>query len=124
MPIRPELKARYPKNWQDIRSRILERAGRLHAHWPHCEGCGVPNHTWIERRLDGEWDVSLPTYDNAVYIVLTIAHLDHIPEHNDPTNLRAWCQKCHNGYDMPKRIANRKARRRARLAIHDLFEGA
>ena len=32
-------------------------------------------------------------------VVLTIAHLDHMPEHNDRFNLRAWCQRCHLNYD-------------------------
>ena len=37
------------------------------------------------------------------YVVLTIAHLDHIPEHCDPDNLRALCQRCHNRYDAEHR---------------------
>jgi 5-methylcytosine-specific restriction endonuclease McrA len=31
--------------------------------------------------------------------VLTIAHLDHTPENNEPENLRAMCQGCHLHYD-------------------------
>jgi predicted ATP-dependent serine protease len=48
-----------------------------------CEWCGVENHTM---RDDKE-------------IILTIAHLDHTPENCARENLRALCQKCHNGYD-------------------------
>lgn len=40
MPIKPENKARYPKNWKDIRARILQRANN------RCEFCGVENHTY------------------------------------------------------------------------------
>lgn len=32
-------------------------------------------------------------------VVLTIAHLDHVPENCAPENLRAWCQRCHLRYD-------------------------
>ena len=32
-------------------------------------------------------------------VILTTAHLDHIPEHCDPDNLRAMCQACHLAYD-------------------------
>lgn len=45
------------------------------------------------------------------HVVLTIAHLDHNPTNNDPSNLRAWCQKCHNTYDARQRAANNKARK-------------
>jgi hypothetical protein len=44
-------------------------------------------------------------------VVLTIAHLDHIPENCDFDNLRAWCQRCHNTYDAAQRAAGLKARR-------------
>jgi len=87
MPIKPENKARYPKNWMQIRASILERANHC------CEFCGIPNYTIRE---------------NGSKVVLTIAHLDHTPENNDPSNLRALCQKCHNGYDAPHRAATRK----------------
>ena len=40
MPIKPENKSRYPKNWKEIRERILIRANN------RCEFCGVENHTY------------------------------------------------------------------------------
>ena len=40
MPIKPENKSRYPKNWKEIRKRILKRANN------RCEFCGVENHTY------------------------------------------------------------------------------
>lgn len=40
-------------------------------------------------------------------IVLTIAHLDHNPQNNNPDNLRALCQKCHNNYDKEHRKQTR-----------------
>lgn len=102
MPIRPENKHRYPANWdeirKEIRKEILERAGHS------CEECGVDNHTI-------RTTISPGAPPKSVFIVLTIAHLDHTPENNNPANLRAWCQRCHNRYDAPYRAANRKARR-------------
>lgn len=38
MPIRDEMRARYPANWPEIRARILERASH------RCERCGLPNY--------------------------------------------------------------------------------
>lgn len=92
MPIRPENKARYPKNWKQIRQQILERAQNK------CEFCGVENHTLRYRGVDVA-GMELP----PARVVLTIAHLDHTPENCDPSNLRALCQRCHNRYDAEHR---------------------
>ena len=92
MPIRPENKSRYPKNWKQIREGILKRANNK------CEFCGVDNHTM---RLN-------PNPGKEARIILTIAHLDHTPENNDPQNLRALCQRCHNQYDAQHRSETRK----------------
>ena len=35
MPIKPENKARYPKDWKQVRARILVRAGNR-CEWPAC----------------------------------------------------------------------------------------
>ncbi len=92
MPIKPENRKRYPKNWKQIRQRILERAGNC------CEFCGVGNHTYRMNERTGK----------MARIVLTIAHLDHTPENCDPSNLRALCQRCHNQYDAEHRKETRK----------------
>lgn len=148
MPIKPENRARYPKNWKAIRAGIIDRAG------DRCEFCRVKNGKLIYRtgrwvyEADAHWidsdtlavheaetgrriDVLLRMSDideNAklVRVVLTIAHLDHVPEHCDPSNLRALCQRCHLRYDHQHHMANAKATRDAkRLAEHqsrgDLF---
>ena len=120
MPIRPENKARYPKNWKEIRARILKRAARGEKEWPCCEQCGVPNHVWIERDKDGVW--SLIGAGDGTFVVLTIAHLNHTPEDCADENLKAWCQKCHNAYDAPMRAAGIKERNRAKRADGDLFK--
>ena len=91
MPIKPENRRRYPKEWPQIRDRILERAQNC------CEFCGVQNHTYRLNDNNG----------NLAYIVLTIAHLDHQPENCEPDNLRALCQRCHNRYDAEHRSKTR-----------------
>lgn len=91
MPIKPENKSRYPKEWKRIRTEILKRACNC------CEFCGVENHTYRYNDHTGR----------MVRIVLTIAHLDHIPEHCSPDNLRALCQRCHNRYDAVHRKETR-----------------
>lgn len=128
MPIRPENKHRYPADWKDIRYEVLERAKHC------CEFCGVKNHaigyrseaygftdlsalgsmTTLEGTISAEVNqmnhmkFHASRGEKIITIVLTIAHLDHTPENNKKDNLKALCQKCHNKYDMPHRIANRK----------------
>lgn len=94
MPIKKELRHLYPKNWKEIRMKILQRANNC------CEFCGVPDYTW-------RTSLSSTSPSDAVQVVLTIAHLDHDPTNNDFSNLRALCQRCHNRYDAKHRAANR-----------------
>jgi 5-methylcytosine-specific restriction endonuclease McrA len=138
MPIKPKNKGRYPSNWSEIRAAILERAGH------RCENCGAANRTRICR--GGESDAGTYMTDEAhvycadtgkylgqcrmdsyspakmVDIVLTIAHLDHVPEHSEPENLRAWCQRCHLRYDAQHHAQSARLTRRATQASGDLFE--
>lgn len=126
MPIKPENKKRYPANWKtEIRPKILARANNC------CENCGVPNKSLLIYRNNKLDDIVKPndfTYDLHKYsgkswttcengkliryrvalVVLTIAHLDHMPENCNEDNLRAWCQKCHNKYDAKHRAETRK----------------
>lgn len=137
MPIKPENKARYPANWKEIRALILARAHDC------CEQCKVPNRERIARG-DG---VDAETYmlnDANVYcantgehlgrkrmseynvlrmtdIVLTIAHLDHMPENCAPENLKALCQRCHLRYDAVHHAETARATRHAAKAIGELF---
>ena len=100
MPIRPENKARYPKDWKQIRAHILDRAGN------RCEFCGVENHS---------------VRDNGTKVVLTIAHLEHQPENCSPENLRALCQKCHLTYDAKHHAQTRRQTREAKELSGRLF---
>jgi hypothetical protein len=55
-------------------------------------------------------------------VVLTVAHLNHMPEDCSDENLLAMCQRCHNAYDAPMRRAGIVARRRAAAALGDFFK--
>ena len=123
MPIRPENKHLYPKNWPKIRCKILARAAC-------CESCGVKNYERGIRDKKGTlWplDGLLSVFEDTgsmidgkvIKIVLTIAHLDHDPTNNDHENLRALCQKCHNNHDAEHRAKNRKKNREANFSLFD-----
>lgn len=138
MPIKPENKARYPADWKQIRERILKRAGHK------CERCQAPDRTRIARGTDDDTGTYM-TADADVYsdvdgrhlgqcrfsdysprmvfIVLTIAHLNHTPEHCDDDNLQALCQQCHLRLDAKHHAATAQGTRHARKAIGDLFDG-
>ena len=99
MPIKPENKSRYPKNWKQIRESILKRAGN------RCEMCGVENLSEYVRKKDGK----------VCKHVLTIAHVyDESPENADPGNLMALCCFCHNGLDAKMRSEHARATRLAK----------
>lgn len=122
MPITAANRHRYPPNWKELRAAILERAGH------RCEGCGVPNYAWRNKRTL-EWtfdqwrtDVWAMEGDKVVRIVLTTAHLDHAPENNDPSNLKSYCQLCHNRYDQAHRKVNAYYTRRRKSNTPDLFD--
>lgn len=119
--------SKYPPDWKQRRERILKRAGN------RCEFCNVPNHEWICRvqpkvipghrkpkpddyyictyygddaEARAKWSAAnTPGFFGAVYIILTIAHLDHDPENWDVSDdrLAALCQRCHLDYDRESR---------------------
>lgn len=141
MPIRPENKSRYPRNWPEISLEIRRRA-----RW-HCEQCGVADgalggrdrggrfwkawplgeklngYEWPEPGTEARCSASTPGGQvlRIIRIVLTVAHLDHTPENCDPANLKAWCQRCHLAYDAPHHAAERFANARAGATVGDLF---
>lgn len=121
MPIRPENRDRYPKNWKTevvprIRARSSNRCectgqcGRDHGLTPESAGARCP--AWNYMPID---EIGGPT------IVLTVMHLNHQPEDCRDENLLHACQGCHNRYDAPMRRAGIQARARAQRASGDLF---
>ncbi len=141
MPIKPENAARYPKDWKQIRDRIVHRARN------RCEFCGIANGAlgarngagkWLsaepmgEKGLRLEWpkpgDIAWCSNDHfgrmrtkIVRIVLTVAHLDHTPENCADDNLKALCQRCHLTYDAKHHAQNAAETRRKGKAAGDMF---
>lgn len=117
MPIRPENKHLYPKDWEKVRAEIIKRSGN------RCEFCGVENYKVGYRDAAGNFIVSDGMQQEAdsldgeklIKIVLTIAHLDHNPQNNNPNNLRALCQKCHLNYDLEHHKESRRKNKKLPL---------
>lgn len=109
MPIRPENRARYPKEWPAIslRIRTVRAAGRC-----ECNGeCGRGTHDGRCPNLNGG-----SAYGTGSRVVLTVAHLNHAPEDVDEANLRAMCQGCHLHYDRDHHRETAATTRRAAVA--------
>lgn len=112
MPIRPENRARYPKDWKAVSLTIRQRAG-----WQcECEGECDTGHGPC--RCTAEQGGSTMSGGR---VVLTVAHLDHQPEHCDPSNLKAMCQRCHLAYDREHHAQTAARTRREGKAAADLF---
>ena len=98
MPIQPENKHRYPDDWAAISLRL-----RQQAEW-RCQWCDA---------AQGE-----PNPATGSTVMLTVAHLNHLPEDCRRNNLAVLCQRCHFNYD--RRLHNRNLRnnnaKRERLA--------
>lgn len=84
----------YGPDWKWIRRQILDQAE--HA----CEFCGVANYSMR----------------GSTRIVLTIAHLNHDLRDNDPSGLRALCQRCHLAWDQEHHQRNAANTRRLKQA--------
>lgn len=89
----PMERERYPQNWKEIALKVKEDA-----EWK-CEFCGK------QCRKPGE---PFDTHRNT----LTVAHMDHIPEHMERENLKALCVPCHLRYDANQHAESRKKKRR------------
>lgn len=117
MPIRPENRERYPADWDAISLEVKERAG-----WRcECEGeCGRGTHAARCTNVHGG-----EAYGTGSRVVLTTAHLDHVPENcgtpGQRDNLKAMCQGCHLHYDREHHAETAYATRRHGKAIADLF---
>jgi hypothetical protein len=147
MPIKPENRARYPKDWKAISVAAKERAGWKCAH----AGCNARQYS-VGRWLSGAGGVLTwtPHADYAsdftyakqmaaeysfflfgdgpvpkgeapvIVIVLTTAHLDHDPTNCAPENLAPMCQRHHLAYDHEHHQANSYMTRKARANTMEL----
>ncbi len=117
MPIKPENRALYPKDWKTaIVPEIAERAGGR----CECEGeCGL-HHDRRCIEMNGQ-----PAKFARGKVVLTAAHLDHDPTNNgepgNRPNLKHMCQRCHLCYDAPRKTRERKEARRGKLNVVEMF---
>jgi len=97
----PMDRSKYPDDWEEISHyiRFIRAGGR-------CEGSLL--------YPDCRAEHGKPHPVTGSIVVLTVAHLDHDPSNNDPTNLRAMCQRCHLAHDaeLHRRNAARTRRRR------------
>ena len=84
----------YPHNWKSIsrgiRARAMDRC--------ECMGeCGLHHEHRCEER-NGQ-----PAKWAKGRVILTVAHLNHIPADCRDENLKALCQRCHLRYDQKHR---------------------
>ena len=146
MPIRPENKQRYPKDWPTLSRAARERAGWKCQH-PGCAAQQYAVGWWRQTMQRHEWLPEWPrdgaymgqTYADAravaagmyhavgdsgptpTIIVLTVAHLDHQPENCHPDNLAAMCQRHHLAYDAQLHKQTAYATRKANARTVDMF---
>lgn len=135
----------YPSNWKsEIRPSILKRANN------RCEQCNVENGSAIFRGIhknievyqdiegriynadNGEYIVtdfyadirplSGDPNQQAIKVVLTIAHTCHDPMCTDPHHLKALCQLHHLRFDIGHHNQTRRSRMKKKMGLQDLFE--
>lgn len=105
MPIKKENRHLYPPDWKEISLYMRENAGNK------CQACGLKNGVYgcrdtsgkfwhMEEIMDGKHDeAGAVLLERNTKIVLTVAHFDHNPANNAPSNYRVWCQKHHLEHD-------------------------
>ena len=136
MPIRPENRWLYPIDWPQISVAVrFQRAGSK------CEQCGRPHRTRVAHLGDGRWwDEASRSWRSdrgkritiragfslaavqTTYVVIACEHLDHDPGNNQPSNLRALCQRCHMIHDAAEHRWQRWWNAFRLRAIRDLYE--
>jgi hypothetical protein len=142
MPIKPENRALYPRDWPQISREAKERAEWKCQHpgclarqysigiWWRRDGVWAwaeqypPEPTWKEARkvaAEAFWEVQHVSGQPCIVIVLTVAHLNHDPTDCRPENLRAMCQRHHLAHDHDHHRANAQATRRAKAGTLELF---
>lgn len=103
--------SKYHPDWKDvIRPQALARANYK------CQNCRIRQKSKGYRTARGlfvecdefmeEWAVNQGY--KIITIFLSIAHLDHDTTNNEPSNLKALCQQCHNRHDAKIRAINRR----------------
>jgi len=101
MPIKPENKARYPKNWKELSTSLKEEAN-----W-QCQCDGRCNRNTHSGRCPNKHKEE--AYGSKSIVILTTAHLNHTPEDCRKENLMVMCQGCHLHYDKEHHAESRRA---------------
>lgn len=141
MPIKPDNRARYPKDWKAISQAAKERASWMCQH-PGCTTRQYAYGRWLKDqtgRLYWNWWGTKPTYSEArqmaaecyfaageegpkpIVIVLTVAHLNHQPEDCRPENLAALCQRHHLALDADHHKTNAYRTRKDKAQTIEMF---
>jgi hypothetical protein len=139
MPIRREHRFFYPIDWPQLSSVI--RFGRAKG---RCEACQRPYGHTVFCLGDGRWwDADAVSWRDGAgglvcievgaadvrseirttRVVLATAHRNHDTVDNSPTNLAAFCQRCHILHDRPEHQRRRWRTMFRRKALGDLFRG-
>lgn len=115
MPIRPENRSRYPKDWATV---IVPAVRARSGDKCECAGqCGLVHEGGRCNALN-----YLPHPSTGSRVVLTVAHRHGVElESRDLDGMFHACQQCHNRYDAPMRRAGIQERARAALGIPDMF---
>lgn len=126
MPISAENKARYPKNWPQIREAVRIRSG------DKCEVCGVNNGAIGSRDSSGnfcemgmmESEAAILDGEKVIRIVLTVAHWDDpAPENCNMDNLKHACQRCHLRHDIKHHMASARRTLDIKARTEDARQG-
>jgi hypothetical protein len=119
MPIRPENRSLYPKDWPAISKRIRFERAQSQCEWVDAwdQEDDSPD---IERRCQAKHGERHPITGSKV--ILTVMHLDHDPTNCADGNLKAACQWHHNMYDREHRNGTRQKTMRARKNTLEMFE--
>lgn len=104
MPVRPENRSRYGTDWPEFSRHIrFERAESR----CECEGeCGMPGHVNIGGRCENRHNK--PSIYTGSKVILTVAHLNHVPEQRGADEVKAMCQGCHLWYDRAHHAATKR----------------
>jgi hypothetical protein len=113
--------ADYPKNWKEIRTAILERAGNAEG-IPQCECMGE-----CGRGHDGTRCPHIQygrlTTRSKYKVILTTAHLCHDTKCARADHLKSMCQPCHQVFDLRERQKRKQEKKDSKFKVSgDLLE--
>lgn len=109
MPIKKENASRYPKDWKQISARI--RFVRAESRCECTGECGLHKGRRCEEKHNE------PAKWAKGNVILTTAHLNHIPEDVRDENLKAMCNRCHLRMDKEHHAANSAKTRKDKKLI-------